>query len=136
MGMVDFNRQGTKAKLLLGEKVKWIENSRRRDYIRGIVLSCPKWQGNEELQALKALAKKISDDTGVPHELDHEVPVNHPLVCGLTVPWNLRIRTRKHNNAKSNTWMPDQLDFFDHEPYDWEAVLDQALALYASIRGR
>lgn len=35
-------------------------------------------------------------------EIDHIVPINHPLVCGLNVPWNLQILRCEVNNFKSN----------------------------------
>jgi predicted nucleic acid-binding Zn ribbon protein len=40
--------------------------------------------------------------------VDHIIPVQHPYVCGLTVPWNLRVGPESCNQAKSNDWRPDQ----------------------------
>ena len=36
------------------------------------------------------------------HELDHIIPLNHPKVCGLHVPWNFQWLTKSENNRKSN----------------------------------
>lgn len=36
------------------------------------------------------------------YELDHVVPLVHPDVCGLHVPWNLRVVLKKTNRAKGN----------------------------------
>ena len=38
------------------------------------------------------------------HELDHIIPLNHPDVCGLHVPWNFQWLTREENSKKSNSF--------------------------------
>lgn len=46
--------------------------------------------------------------TGVAHQVDHIIPLNHPDVCGLHVPANLCILTANDNREKSNSFDPDQ----------------------------
>lgn len=58
------------------------------------------------MRALYEQAALISETTGIPHEVDHIVPLRHPAVCGLHVPWNLRVLTAEENARKSNAWTP------------------------------
>jgi len=44
----------------------------------------------------------LNPSTGVPHVLDHIIPVDHPLVCGLTVPWNMQVIDAPLNAKKGN----------------------------------
>lgn len=114
--MIHYNRQKSRARLLAGDVPDWIRNSSRRDYITAVVLSCPPWVSNKDLLALSAEAAVKTLATGVLHHLDHIIPLKHSMVCGLTVPWNLRVITQRQNMAKSNKWHPDQLDLFTDDP--------------------
>ena len=62
----------------------------------------PTWVDRSELQRLEAERVKIENDTGVRYEIDHIIPIKHPLICGLHVPWNLQIVTAQYNNSKGN----------------------------------
>ncbi len=92
-----------------GEYVAWIENSKRASYIRQAVLSFPPWVDMDELMKIWAKCRALENETGVPHSMDHSIPLNHPYVCGLTVPWNIQITTRAVNSSKGNKWHPDQI---------------------------
>lgn len=112
MGMLDYIRMESRKRLIAGDVPLWIANSKRRRYIAAVVLSAPPWVDREALRRLQYRAQCLSEMTGVPHEIDHIVPLNHPLVCGLTVPWNLEIVSARVNAAKSNKFAPDQLELF------------------------
>jgi hypothetical protein len=129
MGMIHYNRPTTRKKLMAGETPKWISNSPRADYIRRIVLSIPPWQGTKELLQLNATAAWITKMTGMQHHLDHIVPVTHPLVCGLTVPWNLRITPYRYNLAKGNFWCPEQMPLFEDMESEEEALEEYLLTI-------
>ena len=47
-------------------------------------------------------AKKLTTETGIKHEVDHIIPSNHPLVCGLHVETNLQVITESANIIKNN----------------------------------
>ena len=114
MGMVDYLGRGpSRAALLRGEVPAWIANSPRRDYIAAVILSAPPWVDRKELRALQNLARWETVMHRELHVLDHIVPLNHPRVCGLTVPWNLQVIPWRVNAAKSNRWLPEQQELFE-----------------------
>jgi hypothetical protein len=50
----------------------------------------PKWVNRSEISLIYKEAWRLSIETGIPHHVDHIVPLNGDNVCGLHVPWNLR----------------------------------------------
>jgi hypothetical protein len=109
--MVDYVGR-SRIRIIAGDMPAWISNRPRNKYIAQVVLSAPPWVDRWELYALKHTAAALTVMTGRLHVLDHIVPLNHPLVCGLTVPWNLRIVPWESNATKGNKWCPDQLELF------------------------
>ena len=62
----------------------------------------PAWANKEAIKQFYTDAKKLTEETGILHEVDHIVPSNHPMVCGLHVENNLQILTKSENRKKSN----------------------------------
>ena len=113
MSIIDYCRRKTKLRLMNGEHVHWVEHKTKKNYIRQCVLSFPLWAKEKDFQHLLDEARLLEKKTGVKHSLDHIIPINHPYVSGLSVPWNLQVRTMHHNNCKGNSWHPDQTDLFE-----------------------
>jgi hypothetical protein len=65
----------------------------------------PKWLTSEQRLAMRQLyvqARKLTEVTGERYVVDHIVPLRSHEVCGLHVPWNLRVITQEENLKKSN----------------------------------
>lgn len=62
----------------------------------------PDWVSWGELYAIRAEAKRRTEETGVRHEIDHIYPLQSPYVCGLDVPANMRVVPREVNRQKHN----------------------------------
>lgn len=113
MSIVHFCRKGSRQRALAGDIPDWVTNNARADYILGVMISCPDWVDRGELRALRDEARRKTIVTGELHVLDHIVPVHHPRVCGLTVPWNLKVVHWRVNGSKGNEWNPDQVELFE-----------------------
>lgn len=65
----------------------------------------PKWLTKEHKDKIKDIyieCSKLSKKSDVKYEVDHIVPLKNAAVCGLHVPWNLRILEASENKKKSN----------------------------------
>jgi hypothetical protein len=74
------------------------------DYWFQLYKATPAWLSDEQVAEMKALYNSANAQV---HEIDHIVPLNNPLVCGLNVPWNLEKICKKLNKQKSNNFWPD-----------------------------
>jgi hypothetical protein len=104
IGCLSYIRPQTKVKIVRGAIPTWVERHSRKRYVVAAVLSVPFWVKLSDFDALIAERREKTESTGRQHTFDHIVPLNHPDVCGLTVPWNLRVIIDKHNFSKGNNW--------------------------------
>jgi hypothetical protein len=89
----------------------WQVNNRAKvnsynSYRRALELQAtPKWltaSHKLHMECKYSLAVMFSKHTAEQHHVDHIVPLNGKTVCGLHVPWNLRVIPATENLRKSN----------------------------------
>jgi hypothetical protein len=61
-----------------------------------------KWADAGKVRAFYIEAAMVSMQTGVLHDVDHIVPLKHPLVCGLHNEFNLQVLPASENRRKRN----------------------------------
>jgi hypothetical protein len=97
------------------EKQAWkkIHKQRNPDYYNVLTSlrkrrhrnATPKWltyKQKNEIKQLYQIAVTMTKTTGERYVVDHIVPLISDEVCGLHVPWNLRVITQEENLKKSN----------------------------------
>ena len=65
----------------------------------------PPWltrKQKSEIRQLYQIAITMTQTTGEQYVVDHIVPLRSDVICGLHVPWNLRVITQEENLKKSN----------------------------------
>lgn len=64
------------------------------------------WADSQKIAAIYAEAERLTRETGIPHEVDHIIPIGGKTVMGLHHQDNLRVVTRTENRSKGNK-MPE-----------------------------
>lgn len=65
----------------------------------------PPWltpEHRNEIRVFYTDAKRRQNETGQKHHVDHIIPLQSEIVCGLHVPWNLQVLSESENAAKGN----------------------------------
>ncbi len=81
--------------------------AKHKEYMTKRANAFPAWANTFFIEEIYQLAKLRSEMLGVEHEVDHIVPLQSPLVCGLHCEANLRVITAKQNAIKKNYWWPE-----------------------------
>lgn len=69
------------------------------------VRSTPSWADSSKILFYYEEAKRLTDETGILHHVDHIVPLRSKWVCGLHCEDNLQVLMATENISKSNrTW--------------------------------
>lgn len=73
------------------------------------IKATPHWLSKKHHEQIKNIyqhSRLKEQVTNTPHHVDHIVPLNNPIVCGLHVPWNLQVLSAEDNLMKSNKLLP------------------------------
>lgn len=101
------------------EKVK-AKGSKRRANKKNAV---PKWLTTSDLLVIDQIYKQamlLEEVTGKIYHVDHCVPLNNPIICGLHVPWNLIPMEASENIKKKNKLiMSEGLCLTDYNEKSW-----------------
>jgi cytochrome c553 len=99
-------RIANKATLAAQTKKYAVENKARRKELKmrrraAHARAVPSWADRQKIAEIYAAARS----SGL--TVDHIVPLNSPIVCGLHVEHNLQLLSRSENASKRNWWWPD-----------------------------
>lgn len=100
-GNVDRERNKLRAKMWR-EMNKGRVNANIAKRRASLLQATPKWAEYDAIIDLYKKARELTEQTGIDHQVDHIIPLNSKLVCGLHCMANLQILTAEENNKKKN----------------------------------
>jgi len=87
------------------EQHRAIRNAISARYRAASLQATPPWLTADDHGMMLCLydnAVSLSEAAGIKFDVDHIVPLNGETVCGLHVPWNLRVIAASKNRSKGN----------------------------------
>lgn len=96
---MEYNRQ-----YRLTHKPQIAANSAKRRARK--LTATPIWTNDINIVALYKEAERLTENTKTPHEVDHIIPLQRKIVCGLHCEANLQIIHKSENQKKGNTQWP------------------------------
>lgn len=87
---------------------EWAKNNRGKSLAYGAkrkackINATPSWADLRAIEVEYSLAAWCTKVMGEPYHVDHIVPLQGKTVCGLHVPWNLRVIPARENLSKGN----------------------------------
>ena len=104
------NKEKIAAQQAAAIKANPIPNRHRAHMRRMSGRATPVWADETEIRRRFDWAKLLTEEFGQTFEVDHVVPLNSPIVCGLHWHGNLAVIPMSENRAKGNRRWPDMPD--------------------------
>lgn len=91
--------------------IRWAKNNREKVYLyaskryQRLADATPEWLTDDHWKAIESVyaeASRTTELAGFDCQVDHIIPLNGKNVCGLHVPWNLRVVSKAYNCKKNN----------------------------------
>jgi len=98
--------RNNKSKYYKNNKAKMDARSPRRQTLKHN--ATPKWADKELIESYYIMARYLEKQTGSKIHVDHQIPLNNPLVCGLHTQENLELLFAKDNLSKGNKFDPNK----------------------------
>jgi hypothetical protein len=99
----DYLKEAPITKFAPAPNASAVHSRKRKARVR---IATPFWADRRRIKAFYLRAQAYTAKFGRRYVVDHIVPLQHPLVCGLHVPANMRIILLRTNAVKNNRFDP------------------------------